>query len=69
VGGGNNPTNLLALHALLSGPWPAVRAALPGAELHVIGPPPRALCRAHGVWCGWADHSPFAGRAANDSGG
>lgn len=68
LGGGNNPTNILALHALLNGPWAAIRGALPGAALHVIGPPPRALCRAHGVWCSWTEHSPWAALPSNESG-
>ncbi len=68
LGGGNNPTNLLALHALLSGPWPAIRGVLPAAQLFVIGPPPRTLCRAHGVWCSWLDNSPLFGAPANESG-
>jgi hypothetical protein len=60
VGGGDSPTNHLALHAFLTAAWPRVRAALPGATLHVVGAPPAALCAARGLWCGWLAHSPFA---------
>lgn len=62
VGSGDNPTNALALRAFLRETWPAVRQALPGAQLRVVGRPPRRLCAAHGAWCGgWADRTLFEG--------
>ena len=69
LGGGNNPTNLLALHAVLDGPWAAIRAKLPHAQLHIIGPPPTALCKEFGVWCGWTAHSPYDGEEGGGGGG
>jgi hypothetical protein len=59
MGGGDNPTNALALHAFLTSSWGAIREALPGATLHVVGAPPRALCETMGLWCGWLAHTAY----------
>jgi hypothetical protein len=68
MGGGNNPTNALALHFFLLRVWPALRARLPQAQLHIIGAPPTRLCREHGVWCGWLAGTPYEGDAAASAG-
>jgi hypothetical protein len=61
MGSGNNPTNVLALHYFLRRVWPALRARLPGAQLHIIGAPPSRACKEHGVWCGWLAGTEYDG--------
>ena len=68
MGGGNNPTNVLALHAFLTRVWPVVRLRLPSATLHIIGSPPSRLCAEHGVWCGWLADTPYSGAPPEASG-
>lgn len=68
LGGGNNPTNVLALYYFVKRVWPAIRARLPSATLSIVGSPPTRLCKAHGIWCGWLEGTAFQGQAPSESG-